>query len=170
MVGRVQLDHARGFSFFAVMKVLEQKHAGEKVFWEAGGRGGPGVTIGLDKDDAMVFRVRDVAGRVSATPGVPREKFFDERFHVVFCGLEHRPGGPSRVFIELDRKLMAEAEAGGDWGGKSDVPSSIGCTLEGGSPAAFQLAEVAIFASSPNDSERDALFAYAREKYEEYEL
>lgn len=163
--GQVKLNHRQGFFLFMVVQVLGQTHLGRKIVYDARPPfGGPGATLGLDDDDALFFEVRDSNGQAFATPAVPKEAL-GEAWHILCCGLEHHSGRASRLFVEMDGRNVADREISGEWGGETEVPTSLGASVVGTDAAAFSLTALTVLSVVPSPEQRALLLAYARETY-----
>jgi hypothetical protein len=168
MESRTPLDLASGFFLHAVVRFDNQVHEGLKIFWEAGPPfGGPKVSIGLDNDNALFFRVTGARGDAVSPAMVSRERYGDT-WLVLWCGLQRLGRDRMRMIVAVNGAILEEKTvdfAADQCGTKAEVNVSLGTDVLGQNPAAFTLGELLLLGGFPTVSELNEFLTYIHNQF-----
>ena len=166
----LSFDLSEGFSWYAVIKVNQQKLIGRKVIFEIGHLTTPlRLTIGLDESDRLRAWLIDADGKQFSTEPIPKENFF-EKFVFARCEVSPPPGTgvlrPAILVLAVGDEYSRETTlTDANLGSNEPARYTIGSNLNGEENAAFDLAELILTERIQNIEERNKLRNYVRGKY-----
>lgn len=161
----IELDLSKGFSFHAVIRVLEQKHKGQKVIYQVAHLfTSIKLTIGLNNEDELYIWLTDRNKRNLTSNPLPKAEFFD-RFVLLSC--EVIPIMKYRYLLvqRVNNEYEVKKPVVGDLNFNAGASYSIGANTQGSENAAFELGELLIYQSIQTDDEKAQLYNYVKEKW-----
>jgi hypothetical protein len=159
------LDLTKGFSWYAVIKIGNQKRNGRKVVFEAAQTNSlVRVTLGLDTENSFCIWIRDSEGKEVSSDPLPSHLFFNK---FVLLSAEVVPEGQRQVLLRAgvnnESFMSKEVELG--LGAPGSARFSLGASVDEKDHAAFELAELMLYSSTQNEDEKAKLRKYVRQEF-----
>lgn len=160
-----KLNLSTGWSFFAVIKVTQQKHAGRKVIFQMRRTDSPlELTVGLDEKDQLRMWLTDAQAKKHKSKPLLKDTFFEKS---VLLNAEIRPLQKGDVALSLQtlpgRKIETTVTA--TLGGHGPATYSLGATVEGDDNAAFTLAQMMIYSKPLEQTDFEKLRNYVSTRF-----
>jgi hypothetical protein len=162
--GTAKINFAAGLEWHAALNLQPRLHPGPEVIFEAGpALGGPRFSVTLTETRDLVLVVTDANGIDHSTPPVSGA-LLEKPVHLV-CAVCPVGGGEFELGVFINNARQAVFRGKADLNGPMTVLTSIGTNVRGEHPAAFQLAEMAMYNSCTPTEARSRLHGYFKARY-----
>lgn len=154
-----------GFSWNAVIKILPQPKSGEHVIYEIGVSEGPRLTILIDKDSYIRFRVVDAnLSSFELKTDKPISEIGLDVFAYLRCQLTPI-FSLSQLSIAVNNKIVYKNTVPLNQNSVLLPNTTLGADLKGKRHTAFELTELAIFEKSTSIEENNKITEYFNKKF-----